>query len=78
MTSYLLRHLWQVIEVTPTGCLLNQVDQQLIESLVHQINHDRTLSDQECQVVTAYLRDHLRLIRDMADSRPHVLNSMAA
>lgn len=78
MHPNLLRHLWQVIEQTPTSALLQQADTVLIDELIGELTLHQALSRQDYQLVKRYLQSHLTLVRDLADARLSPCPSVAA
>jgi hypothetical protein len=66
MNSSTLRQLWSVVEETQMPVLLSLNDTDLVQQLLHQLQHRHLLSSSETQAVRNYLSDRLSLIRDMA------------
>ena len=69
MTPTNLRQLWFLIETTHTNLLLKLDDTSLIQWLVQQFNTQCSLEHQETEILSAYIRSRLSLIRDLAQAR---------
>ena len=69
MTPTKLRQLWFLVETTHTNLLLKLDDTSLIQWLVQQVDDQCLLEHQEAEVLTAYIRSRLSLIRDLAQAR---------
>lgn len=69
MTPKKLRQLWFLVETTHTNLLLKLDDTSLIQWLVQQIDDQCLLEHQETEVLSAYIRSRLSLIRDLAQAR---------
>lgn len=65
----MLRELWSLIEKTQVKTLLSLDDASLVQSLSRQFQKKQTLEHHEIDVLRAYLKSKLSLIRDMAEGR---------
>jgi succinate dehydrogenase flavin-adding protein (antitoxin of CptAB toxin-antitoxin module) len=64
-----LRQLWSLIEKTQTNTLLQLNDTDLVEWLLGQIEKQKSLSLEENNILTTYIRSKSSLIRDLAEAR---------
>ncbi len=64
-----LRQLWSLIEKTQTNTLLQLSDPDLVEWLLGQIEKRKSLSLEENNILTTYIRSKSSLIRDLAEAR---------
>jgi hypothetical protein len=69
MSPVMLRQLWSLVEGTQTQVLLNLDDESLVQWLLRQLTHQRTIDSQDVDLFSGYLHSRLPLIRDMAYSR---------
>ncbi|HEY9806613.1 MAG TPA: hypothetical protein V6D04_08595 [Candidatus Obscuribacterales bacterium] len=69
MTPLMLRQLWAVVESAQTQMLLNSDDSSLIQWLLRQLKAQRSLDSDETNMLNAYIRTKLPLIRDLAEER---------
>lgn len=69
MNSSLLRHVWQVIEMTQTDILTQLNDAQLVQTLVAKLKDRNLLPLNEEVHARSYIQDRLLLIRELAQSR---------
>jgi hypothetical protein len=69
MTPSLLRQFWSLVETTQANVLLKLDDPSLVQWLLRQIRNEQPLDYAETDVLTAYIRSHLTLIRDIAHER---------
>jgi len=67
--SLILRQLWTVIEDTHIALLLNLNDAELVDQLLREFAHQRTLTAEEMDLVSSYLYSRLGLIRDLASTQ---------
>ena len=66
MTPTLLRQLWSVIEATQAQILLKLDDPSLVQWLLKQLKSERSLDNNETNILNEYLYSKLTLIRDLA------------
>lgn len=69
MTPSMLRHLWVMIEKTQAHILLNLDDASLQQWLLKQFKQERSLNNDEVNVLDSYIQSKLSLIRDLAAER---------
>ena len=69
MTPLMLRQLWAVVESAQTQILLNLDDSSLAQWLLRQLKAQRSLDLDETNMLNAYIRAKLPLIRDLAEER---------
>ena len=69
-----LQYLWSLVEQMPTRLLLELDDHSLLDCLLKQLRFQPVLEPEEIDAAQHYLRARLRLIRDVADARPHANN----
>lgn len=69
MTPLMLRQLWSLIEATQANILLNLDDASLEQWLLNQVKSNRPIDNDEANVLNAYIRSKLSLIRDLAQER---------
>ena len=69
MTPTLLRQLWSVIEATQAQILLKLDDPSLVQWLLKQLKSERSLDNNETNILNEYLYSKLTLIRDLALER---------
>ncbi len=70
MTPNMLRQLWSLVESAQSRQILDLDDYSLINWLIAQMNSRHSSAEQsyqETHVLEGYIRDHLLLIRDIAD-----------
>ena len=70
MTPNMLRRLWSLVESSQSNLLLELDDGSLVEWLMSQMdmrNQSTGQDHQEICAIETYIRDHLLLIRDIAD-----------
>ena len=74
MTPNMLRALWSLIESSQPKLLQELDDCSLVNWLVNQMD-SRTVStvpnSQELRTIETYVREHIQLIRDIADGSSH-------
>lgn len=66
-----LQYLWSLVEQMPTRLLLELDDHSLLDCILQQLRFQPVLEPEEIDAAQHYLRARLRLIRDVADARPH-------
>lgn len=69
MSPLMLRELWSLIEKTQVKTLLTLDDVSLVQSLSKQFQQNKALKNDEIDMLRAYLKSKLSLIRDMAEGR---------
>ncbi len=69
MSPVLLRQIWGLVETTQSQVLLNLDDDSLVDWLLRQVAHQRSLDSHEASLLSDYLESRLPLIRDVAQSR---------
>jgi hypothetical protein len=69
MTPLMLRQLWAVVESAQAQILLNLDDSSLAQWLLRQLKSQRSLDSDETNMLNAYIRTKLPLIRDLAEER---------
>ena len=70
MTPNMLRQLWSLVESSQPSHLLELDDGSLTNWLIHQMDTRNQSSDSdphEKTILESYIKDHLLLIRDIAD-----------
>jgi len=69
MTPLMLRQLWYLVETTQANLLLSLDDSSLVQLLLRQLSHHRSLNHQEADLVGSYIQSRINLIRDLAEER---------
>jgi hypothetical protein len=69
MTPLMLRQLWSLVETTQANLLLSLDDSSLVQLLLRQLSHQRSLNHQEADLVGSYIQSRINLIRDLAQER---------
>lgn len=69
MTPTMLRQLWSVIEATQAQILLKLDDASLVQWLLKQVKNERSLDNNETNILHEYIYSKLSLIRDLALER---------
>lgn len=69
MSPPLLRQLWQMIEEIPQHSLEKLDDSGLVRWVLSHLEQHKSLKTEERKAAEGYLYDHVRLIRDIADSQ---------
>jgi phosphoenolpyruvate carboxylase len=69
MSPTMLRQVWSLVEETQSHILLDLDDSSLVQLLVRQLKHRRSLNPAEATQYSHYIQSHLPLIRDLAQSR---------
>lgn len=69
MSPLMLRELWSLIEKTQVKTLLTLDDNSLVQWLSRQFQQKQALEHHEIDILRAYLKSKLSLIRDMAEGR---------
>lgn len=69
MTPTMLRQLWSLIETTQANLLLKLDDASLVQCLLKQLKQQRSLNQDEANILSDYLSSRLSLIRDLAHER---------
>jgi hypothetical protein len=69
MSPMMLRQVWSLVEETQSHILLDLDDSSLVQLLVRQLKHRRSLNAAEATQYSYYIQSHLPLIRDLAQSR---------
>jgi hypothetical protein len=69
MDSSTVRMVWDVIEETHSGDLINLPDTALVKLLLQRISRKVLLNGEEVCLLYEYISSRTRLIRDMAESR---------
>ncbi len=69
MNPLMLRQIWSLIEKTQVNVLLSLDDASLVQWLLKQFRQEQPLDPDQVNVVNAYLRSRLSLIRDIANER---------
>jgi succinate dehydrogenase flavin-adding protein (antitoxin of CptAB toxin-antitoxin module) len=65
----MLRQLWSLIEKTQVNILLSLDDTSLVQWLLKQFKKEQAIDPDEANMLNAYLRSKLSLIRDIAQER---------
>ncbi|MGL5197266.1 MAG: hypothetical protein ACRC8Y_27075 [Chroococcales cyanobacterium] len=69
MNPLMLRQIWSLIEKTQVNVLLSLDDASLVQWLLKQFRQEQPLDPEQVNVLNAYLRSRLSLIRDIASER---------
>ncbi len=69
MNTTLLRQTWNLIETTSAWELMEISEPELIKQLLHRLDAQNPLADQERAIVNNYLLAKMSLIKDTAESR---------
>lgn len=69
MNSTTLRQIWTLVEATQTATLITLDDSKLVERLIQQLGKQCSLSREETDMASGYIRSRLPLVRDLAQSR---------
>ena len=69
MTPTMLRQLWSVIEATQSQMLLKLDDASLVQWLLKQLRNQRSLDNNEANILNDYIYSKLTLIRELASER---------
>jgi hypothetical protein len=69
MNPLMLRQIWSLIEKTQVNILLSLDDASLVQWLLKQFRQEQPLDPDQANVLNAYLRSRLSLIRDIASER---------
>lgn len=69
MNPLMLRQIWSLIEKTQVNILLSLDDASLVQWLLKQFRQEQPLDPDQVNVLNAYLRSRLSLIRDIASER---------
>lgn len=69
MTPTMLRQLWSVIEATQAQMLLKLDDASLVQWLLKQLKNQRSLDNNEANILNDYIYSKLTLIRELASER---------
>lgn len=69
MSPLMLRQLWSLIEKTQVNILLSLDDTSLVQWLLKQFKKEQAIDPDEANMLNAYLRSKLSLIRDIAQER---------
>ncbi|HEY9836938.1 MAG TPA: hypothetical protein V6D27_08585 [Vampirovibrionales bacterium] len=69
MNPLMLRQIWSLIEKTQVNVLLSLDDASLVQWLLKQFRQEQPLDPDQANVLNAYLRSRLSLIRDIASER---------
>ncbi len=69
MNPLMLRQIWSLIEKTQVNVLLSLDDASLVQWLLKQFKQEQPLDPEQVNVLNAYLRSRLSLIRDIASER---------
>lgn len=69
MNPTMLRQLWSLIETTQANLLLKLDDASLVQCLLKQLKQQRSLNQDEANILRDYLSSRLSLIRDLAHER---------
>lgn len=69
MDSSTVRMVWDVIEETQSGDLINLPDTALVKLLLQRISRKVLLNGEEVCSLYEYISSRTRLIRDIAESR---------
>ncbi|MCT7985554.1 hypothetical protein NG796_19980 [Laspinema sp. A4] len=69
MNPLMLRQIWSLIEKTQVNVLLSLDDASLVQWLLKQFKQEQPLDPDQVNVLNAYLRSRLSLIRDIASER---------
>ncbi|MEO0373614.1 MAG: hypothetical protein AAF329_03090 [Cyanobacteria bacterium P01_A01_bin.17] len=69
MSPSCLKTLWHVVEIASESDLLSLDDRNLTDWLQKTVAERQVLDLQEREKLRVYIRSHLLLIRDLADSR---------
>ncbi|NJR62525.1 MAG: hypothetical protein HC769_29210 [Cyanobacteria bacterium CRU_2_1] len=64
MSPMMMRQFWSLIETTSIPLMLD--DNNLAQWLLRRIRSERSLDSKETDLLSAYIRDRLPLIRDLA------------
>lgn len=70
MTPNMMRQLWSLIESSQSRHILELDDYSLVNWLISQMKNRQSVSElsiQDGRALERYIRDHLLLIRDIAD-----------
>lgn len=69
MTPLMLRQLWSLVETTQANLVLGLDDNSLVQLLLRQLSHQRSLNHQEADLFSSYIQSRINLIRDVAQER---------
>ncbi|WP_323258057.1 hypothetical protein [Spirulina sp. CCNP1310] len=62
----MLRQIWSLVEDAQATMILNQDDPSLVEWLLNQLREQRSLANEEVEIISHYLRARTPLIREIA------------
>ncbi len=65
----LLRQTWKLIEKTQTSELLETNDAELVQKLLHKLDRQQPLENNDRNNLSTYLASKTALIRDLAEAR---------
>ncbi len=66
MSPVLLNQIWKLVDTTPQNQLLELSDHDLVDCLSRRLTERQVLTHIEMEMVKAYIRSRVTLIRDMA------------
>ena len=66
MTPVMLRQIWSLVEDAQATTILNQDDPSLVEWLLSQLCEQRSLANDEVEMVSRYIQARTPLIREIA------------
>ncbi len=69
MNIALLHQIWKLIERTHASELLEPTDGELVQRLLHKLDAQQPLEQNERANITTYLVSKTSLIRDLAEAR---------
>ena len=69
MNITLLRQTWKLIEKTQTSELLETNDAELVQKLLHKLDRQQPLENNDRNHLSTYLSSKTALIRDLAEAR---------
>jgi len=68
MSPTMMRQFWSLVEMTQANIPLSLDDRSLVQWLLRQIRSERSLNNDETNVLTDYIQTRLPLIRDLAQN----------
>lgn len=66
MSPAMMRQFWSLVEMTRSNIPLSLDDRSLSQWLLRQVRSERSLNNQETDVLADYIQSRLPLIRDLA------------
>ncbi|HEY9740556.1 MAG TPA: hypothetical protein V6C90_08685 [Coleofasciculaceae cyanobacterium] len=69
MNPSTLRQFWSLVDATQAATLMALDDTKLVEQLIEQLKKQCSLNSSQTDMISAYIRSRIPLVRDLAQTR---------